>query len=151
MPGLSFAKLVANCEVVRLNLEPMLAENPLLAPRHDELVAYLEEAKAVLARQSDMRGLKQDATRLRKESLAKGHDLFSRIAALLRSELGFKNEQLLKFGLSPRRRPRRSRKEGPAPPDGAIPPAPTPATPTPTPPSPVVPQAAKPSGASESS
>lgn len=150
MPGLSFARLVANCELVRLNLEPMLAENPLLAPKHAELVAYLEEAKGVLARQSDMRGLKQDATRLRQESLAKGHDLFGRIAALLRSELGFKNEQLLKFGIPPRRRVRRSRKEGPAPPVGTTPPAPTPATPTPVPPSPVVPQAAKPNEASES-
>jgi len=148
MAGLSFARIVANCELVRLNLEPMLAQNPLLVPRHEELVAYLEEAKAVLARQSDLRGLKQEATRLRQEAVAKGQDLFGRLAALLRSELGFKNEQLLRFGISPRRRARRSRKEGPAPPNGT-PPAPTPATPTP--PSSVVPQAAEPDEPPESS
>jgi hypothetical protein len=131
MASITFAKIVANCELLRLNMEPMLAENPLLAPKHEELVAYLTEAKAVLARQSDLRGRKQEATRLRQEAEAKGQDLFSRLASLLRAELGFKNEHLLKFGIPPRKRVRRSRKEGPAPPNGTQPPVPTPAAPAP--------------------
>ena len=116
MAGITFAKIVANCELLRLNMEPMLAENPLLVPKHEELVAYLAQAKAVLARQSDLRGLKQEATRLRQEAVVKGQDLFSRAAALLRSEMGFKNEQLLKFGIPPRKRVRRPKQQGPAPP-----------------------------------
>lgn len=131
MPGLSFAKIVSNCELLRLNLEPLLAENPHLAPEHEELVEYLTEAKALLARQSDLRGFKQEATRLRRESETKGQDLFGRIASLLRGKMGFKSEQLLRFGIPPRKRVRRSKKEGPAPPDGTQPPAPTPAVPTP--------------------
>ena len=131
MAGISFAKIVANCELLRLNLEPLLAENPHLTPEHEELVAYLTDAKALLARQSDLRGFKQEATRLRREAETKGQDLFGRVAALLRGKFGFKNEQLLRFGIPPRKRIRRSRKEGPAPPDGTQPPAPTPAVPSP--------------------
>jgi hypothetical protein len=130
MPGITFAKLVANCELLRLNMEPMLAQNPLLAPKHEELAAYLTQAKAVLARQSELRGLKQEATRLRKEAHEKGQDLYNRVAALIRSEMGFKTEQLLKFGIPPRKRVRRTKKQGPAPPSGTQPPAPTPAAPT---------------------
>lgn len=132
MAGITFARIVANCDILRLNLEPMLAENPHLAPEHAELVAFLTDAKALQARQGDLRGQKQETTRLRREAEIRGQDVFGRVAALLRGKLGFKNENLLKFGIPPRKRVRRPKQEGPAPPaSGGS--TPTPGGPTPLP------------------
>jgi len=56
--------------------------------------------------------------RLRREAETRGQDLRSRVAAQLRGKLGFKSEQLLKFGIPPRRKRRKpEEKPGEKPPE----------------------------------
>lgn len=124
MPGITFAKLVTNCEFLKSAVEAELPTLPHLAEEHTALEAFLAEAKSLLARQERLRGEKQDVTRLRQAAEANGQELFNRTSAILRGKMGFKNQQLLRFGVAPRKtRTRRSKAEGPAPP---TPPAPTP-------------------------
>ena len=129
MPGITFARLVTDCELLKSAVEAELPTLPHLTEEHAALDSFLAEAKALLARQERLRGEKQDVTRLRQAAEANGQELFNRTSAILRGKMGFKNQQLLRFGVAPRKtRTRRSKSEGPAPPS----------TPTQTPPAPVV-------------
>lgn len=115
MAGITFAKVVTDCELVKASLEPLLTEMPHLAPEHTELVSFLDDVRSLNARQKELTGQLRQTTRLRREAEVRGQDLRSRVAAQLRGKLGFKNEQLLKFGVPPRRkRVRRSSSETPA-------------------------------------
>jgi hypothetical protein len=138
MAGITFARLVTDCELLKSAVEAELPTLPHLTEEHSALEAFLAEARALLARQESLRGEKQDVTRLRQAAEAKGQDLYNRAAAVLRGKMGFQNQQLLRFGVNPRKaRTRRSKNAGPAPPI-----TPTTPTPTPTPPA-VTPQGAE--------
>ncbi|HEV2851676.1 MAG TPA: hypothetical protein VHC97_02620 [Thermoanaerobaculia bacterium] len=113
MAGISFAKTVSDCELMKDALEPHLTEMPHLAEEHGELAAFLAEVKSLNARQKDLTGELRQITRRRKEAELRGQDLRSRVAALIRGKLGFKNETLLKFGIPPRRKTRRKTAEEP--------------------------------------
>lgn len=131
MAGITFARLVTDCELLKTAVEAELPTLPHLAEEHAALEAFLAEAKGLLARQERLRGEKQDVTRLRQAAEAKGQDLFNRAAAVLRGKMGFQNQLLLRFGVPPRKkRSRRAKGEGPAPP---ITPTPTPSPPVVTP------------------
>ena len=117
MAGITFARLVTDCELLKTAVEAELPTLPHLAEEHAGLEAFLTEAKELLARQERLRGEKQDVTRLRQAAEAKGQDLFNRASAVLRGKMGFKNQQLLRFGVAPRKsRTRRPKSAGPAPP-----------------------------------
>jgi predicted AAA+ superfamily ATPase len=119
MAGISFAKTVADCELLKTALEPMLQDLPHLTPEHAELETFLSGIKAMNARQKDLTGELRQITRQRQEAEKKGQDLRSRVAAQVRGKLGFKNEQLLKLGLALRRKRRKKAEEPPV----ATPPA----------------------------
>jgi hypothetical protein len=51
MAGISFAKTVSDCELLKDALEPHLTDMPHLAGERDELVAFLTEVKSLNARQ----------------------------------------------------------------------------------------------------
>jgi hypothetical protein len=122
MAGTTFAKVVTDCDLLKTSMEPLLTEMPHLAPEHTELVSFLDDARSLNTRQNELTGQLRQTIRLRQEAEVRGQDLRSRVAAQLRGKLGFKNEQLLKFGVPPRRqRVRRSGEETPSP-------APTPST-----------------------
>lgn len=126
MAGISFAKTVSDCELLKDALEPHLTDMPHLAGEHSELVAFLTEVKSLNARQKDLTGELRQITRRRKETELRGQDLRGRVASQIRGKLGFKNENLLAFGIRPRRKTRR-KKTGEEP---AVKPAPAePATP----------------------
>lgn len=107
MPGISFARIVSDCELMKAALEPLLSEMPHLAAEHDELGAFLIRARDLGLQQEDLKGQLRQVTRLRRELERQGQDLHSRVAAQLRGKLGFKNETLLRFGVLPRRQRRR--------------------------------------------
>ena len=125
MASNTFAKVVTDCDLLKASIEPLLTEMPHLTPEHTELVSFLADLRSLNTRQKELTGQLRRTIRLRQEAEVRGQDLRSRVAAQLRGKLGFKNEQLLKFGVPPRRqRVRRSSEETP-------PPAPTSTTKTP--------------------
>lgn len=115
MPGITFAKTVATCELLKSALEPLLEQMPHLAGEHKELEAFLNEVKNLTVRQSDLTGELRQVVRQRRETELRGQDLRSRVASQIRGKLGFKSDELLKFGISPRRKPRRKPDDGEVP------------------------------------
>ena len=103
MAGISYARTVADCQLMAAALEALLGDMPHLNTEHAELLAFLGEVQELARLQEDLKGQLQQMTRLRRESERRGQDLRSRVAAQLRGKLGFKNETLLRFGVPPRR------------------------------------------------
>lgn len=129
MPGISFQKIVTDCELLNTTLKPQLPEMPHLQDESTGLDTLIVEAKALLNEQEVLRGRLREITRLRREAELRSQDLRSRIAAQLRGKLGFTNENLLGYGIAPRKRVRKKPETKKAP--GATPapqsPAPAPA------------------------
>jgi hypothetical protein len=125
MPGQSFQKIVSYCELLNSTLKPQLTDMPHLQDESTELDALIAQAKSLDNEQQVLRGRLREITRLRREAELHGQDLRSRIAAQIRGKIGFANENLLGFGIPPRKRTRKK-------PGSSQEPPPTPA-PTPTP------------------
>lgn len=130
MPGISFRKIVSFCELLSTNLKPHLPDMPHLQEESAGLDALVTDAKALDNEQQILRGRLKEITRLRRESELRGQDLRSRVAAQLRGKLGFENENLLGFGIPPRKRVRKKPETqvkpvpaDPVPAKGAAPPA----------------------------
>lgn len=113
MPGLSYQKTVAFCELLSSTLKPQLEEMPHLRGESESLDGLIFELKGLDSQQQVLKGRLQEITRLRQEAERRGQALRSRIAAQLQGKLGFTNENLLSFGISPRK-PGRRRGESPA-------------------------------------
>jgi hypothetical protein len=134
MAGIAFSTIVADCKLMKTALDSLVQEMPHLAPEHTDLDGFLNEVDTLNARQQQLTGELRQTVRQRKEAQRRGTDLRSRVAAQLRGKLGFTNEQLLKFGVPPRRKVVRRKKgatngQTPEP----SPPATTAPTPSPTP------------------
>jgi hypothetical protein len=104
MPGITFAKTMSDCQLMRSALEPLLKDMPHLQVEYDELGSFLDGSLGLIRQQEDLKGQLRQITRRRREAEQQGQDLYSRVAAQLRGKLGFKNEVLLSFGVPPRRR-----------------------------------------------
>jgi hypothetical protein len=124
MPGQSFQKIVSFCELLNATLKPQLTEMPHLQDESTELDALVAQAKSLDNEQQVLRGRLREITRLRREAELHGQDLRSRIAAQIRGKIGFANENLLGFGIPPRKRTRKKSGSSQEPPPA---PAPTPA------------------------
>jgi hypothetical protein len=111
MAGISFAKVLADCELLRASLPALLEELPHLNAENSELEAFLNEIKSLNQRQSELTSQLREVVRLRQEAEGRGRDLRGRRASQLRGKLGFKNERLLSFGIPPRRKPVRRKEE----------------------------------------
>lgn len=107
MPTLSFQKIVSMAELLNLALKPRLAEWPFLQGESADIDEILVEAKALDQENQQIKGRFRELTRLRREAESRTLDLRSRVAAQLRGKLGFTNENLLAFGIPPRKRPRK--------------------------------------------
>ncbi|HEV8582066.1 MAG TPA: hypothetical protein VGX68_23605 [Thermoanaerobaculia bacterium] len=115
MTGIIFAKLVADCELLKTSLEGLLDEMPHLSPEFSELQAFLEEVHDLHVRQQELTGELRKTIRQRQEAQLVGQDIRSRVAAQLRGKLGFTNEQLMSFGVPPRRKAVKRKTEEPEP------------------------------------
>ena len=108
MATFTLAKLIADWELLDTALRPHLQDMPYLTDEATELQAFIVEAKRMDTWQQDLRGALQETVRQRQDVQKRGRDLYLRVAAILRGNLGFDNQELLGFGLKPRR-PRRKK------------------------------------------
>jgi hypothetical protein len=109
MPGQSFQKIVAYCELLESKLTPLLPEMPHLKDESESLGVLVVELKGISHEQEDLKGRLREMTRRRREAERKSQDLRSRIAVQLQGKLGFTNENLIAFGITPRKTTRRRR------------------------------------------
>ena len=107
MATTSFQKIIGDCELLTSNLRPLLTEMPLLQEESEALEALMARAKSLGNEQQVLTGRLREITRLRIEAQRESNDMRSRVAALLRGKLGFKNETLIGFGIPPRKRSRK--------------------------------------------
>ena len=103
----AYSGKVNSWDVLVSSLEAKLGEMPFLQPLYSELLALLQEIRSVVVDQEAARAAFHDAVEQRQELERRGADLRTRIAAHLKAQLGFRNEQLRQFGLIPLRQGRR--------------------------------------------
>jgi len=128
MPGLSFPTIVARVELLNSALKPQLEKLPHLQDESADLDQLLTEVKSLNLEQAAVKGRLSELSRLRREAERRSNDLHSRIAAQLKGKLGFANENLMAFGIPPRRKARKK-----AQPQAAATPATPPEAPSPEP------------------
>ncbi|HEY4592448.1 MAG TPA: hypothetical protein VIJ61_08580, partial [Thermoanaerobaculia bacterium] len=96
------------------SLKPHLAEMPFLQSLVDELDALIARAKALDIEQELARGRLQDVVHKRQEAEKQGETLRRRAASHLKGSFGFTSDDLVKFGVRPRKTgPRGPRKSKP--------------------------------------
>lgn len=133
MPGISFQKIVTDCELLNATLKPQLTEMPHLQDESTGLDSLIAEAKTLSTEQQVLRGRLREITRLRREAELRSQDLRSRIVAQLRGKLGFENENLLGYGILPRKKVRKKLETKKAPSATPVPAQPAPQSPAPAP------------------
>ncbi|HEX7186397.1 MAG TPA: hypothetical protein VF756_31535 [Thermoanaerobaculia bacterium] len=107
MPGLSYQKTVAYCELLSSTLKPQLEEMPHLKGDSESLDLVIAELKELDSQQQALKARLQEITHLRQDAERRGQSLRSRIAAQIQGRLGFTNESLLAYGINPRKPGRR--------------------------------------------
>lgn len=127
MATITFQKIIGDCELLISNLRSLLTEMPLLQEEFGALEGLIGRAKSLANEQKLVTGRLREITRLRQEAQRESNDMRSRIAALLRGKLGFQNENLLGFGVPPRKRSRKKtvtpQQPAPTAPTAPVPPA----------------------------
>ena len=109
MPGLSQQKTTAYCELLSTTLKAFLDQVPHLKEESATLDVLIVELKSLSNEQEAIRGRSREVTRLRKGAEKRSQELRSRIVAQLQGKLGFSNESLMAFGITPRKTVRRRR------------------------------------------
>jgi hypothetical protein len=124
MAGKSFAEFVRRWELFNNALKPMLPDLPHLAQDQAEFETLVNEAKGLDAQQKQLRGKLQDTTQLRRAAYLKGVDLHERLATQLKGKIGLRNQNLVGFGLRPRKVPKSRKTDTPETPPPVQPPPP---------------------------
>jgi hypothetical protein len=109
MPGLSFRKTTAFCELLSATLKPQLEALPHLREESADLDGVITELKAFDTEQQTLTGRLKEIIHLRQDAEIRGQKLRSRIVAQIQGKLGFTNENLHAFGITPRKTTRRRR------------------------------------------
>ncbi|MFL6259026.1 MAG: hypothetical protein ACJ76Y_04880 [Thermoanaerobaculia bacterium] len=111
----TFAKKITEWELLNTNIKPHLQEMPYLQEIVTALDALIAEAKSVDSQQEAARGQWEDLVHRRQSVEKEGESLRRRAASHLRGSFGFTSDQLVKFGVRPRKTgPRGPRKAKPA-------------------------------------
>ncbi|HZF09177.1 MAG TPA: hypothetical protein VFE33_10335 [Thermoanaerobaculia bacterium] len=122
-----FDKRVSSWDLLNRTLKPLIKDMPELAAEQQQLEALITQARTLQSQQGDSLSQFRDAVKLRRAAEQAGQELHSRIAAILKGKLGFKNNQLIPYGLQPRRNPGPKKGSGsPTPPPPTPPPTTTP-------------------------
>jgi hypothetical protein len=123
--AVTFARRTGQWELLSSNVTPLLGERPYLQEIAAELDSLIAEAKSLDVEQEEARSRLQDVIHRRQSVEKRGESLRRRVAAHLRGIFGFTNEELLKFGVQPRKTgPRGPRQKQPP----VVTPPPPPAT-----------------------
>ncbi|HEX5717927.1 MAG TPA: hypothetical protein VF179_17340 [Thermoanaerobaculia bacterium] len=88
-------------DVLVSSLLARLAEWPFLEPLYNELLALVADLRVLVLQQEAARAQFHEAIGRRQEMERRGVELRTRIAAHLKAQLGFRNDQLRQFGLNP--------------------------------------------------
>ena len=96
-----FSMKINSWDVLVSSLLAKLEEWPFLVPLYNELLELVEESRAIVLQQEAARAQFHVAIEKRQDLERRGADLRTRIAAHLKAQLGFHNEQLRQFGLNP--------------------------------------------------
>lgn len=107
--GQSFAEKLSRWSVTVSNLREHLEEMPHVAPDLGEMDRMVSEARALENQQEALRGQAREVSARLQELAKEGEKLRSRLRSHLQAKFGPTSENLLKFGFSPRRIPRRAR------------------------------------------
>jgi hypothetical protein len=111
MPGrIAFARFIDDWQLVNDALKPLLERYPHLAEEQEDLEKLIAGARELSTKQERLRGELQQTTHLRLNAEAYGKKLRARVLAQVKGKLGFESQELLAFGITPRRK-RASRKK----------------------------------------
>ncbi len=116
MAGKALAKFISDWELLGTALQAHLTDMPFLSEKAKALDAVISQAKAMDAKQQELRGAVQETVRQRKDLVKEGKTIQGSLAASLRANLGFESQILLGFGLKPRRPRKKKATKDPAPP-----------------------------------
>jgi hypothetical protein len=112
--AVTFAKKITEWELLNTNIKPQLPDMPHLQGVSAELDALIVQSKQLDSQQEIARGQLQDAVHQRQSLEKKGETLRQRASSLLKGSLGFESDDLVKFGIRPRKTgPRGSKKPKP--------------------------------------
>ncbi len=111
--AIQFAKRTNTWELLSANLKPHLAEMPYLQDIVTALDALAAQAKALDNSQEVARSTFQDTVHKRQALEKEGEMLRRRAESHLKGSLGFTNDDLVKFGIQPRKSGPRPRKPQP--------------------------------------
>ncbi|HSS51884.1 MAG TPA: hypothetical protein VLX28_23320 [Thermoanaerobaculia bacterium] len=112
--AIQFAKRSNRWELLSTNLKPHLAEMPFLQDIITALDALVVQAKSLDTVQEVARTTFQDAVHKRQELEKQGEELRRRADSHLRGSFGFTSDDLVKFGIQPRKKgPRGPNKKPP--------------------------------------
>jgi len=98
-------------EMMSTNLKPHLADMPFLQPIVTELDTLIFDGKSLDSEQEVARKQLADITHRRQEIEKRGEQLRTRISAHLKGSFGYTSDQLIQFGISPRPRVIRRKKQ----------------------------------------
>ncbi len=101
--AVTLARRSSRWELLSVNVTPLLPVMPFLQKLVSELDSVIAEAKALDVEQEEARGRLQDIIHRRQSLEARGESVRRRTAAHLRGVFGFTSEELLKFGVQPRK------------------------------------------------
>ena len=124
--AVTFAKKITEWELLNTNIKPHLPDMPHLQGVSADLDALIVQSKQLDSQQEVARGQLQDAVHQRQALEKKGETLRQRAGSLLKGSLGFESDDLVKFGIRPRKTGPRGPKK-PKPPVTAKTPAVSPA------------------------
>jgi hypothetical protein len=114
----SFSEVVVNLNLMSKNVEPRLEEFPFLKPVHEEMTGLIGRAQDLDQRLEIARGESKELLNERREVVKQAKALGLRMATHLKASMGFTNERLADFGITPRprvTRPRTKRRKEPGP------------------------------------
>ena len=124
MPNTSFADFVEEGDRLLATVEANKADLSFLEETRTQLVTVMEGAKAASVRQDNFKAQFQQATRDLEGFFSQGRELLTRLRNGIRTKYGLRAEKLAEFGLQPRRKPQRTKKEKE--PGSVSPPSPAP-------------------------
>ncbi len=96
-----YSEKINSWDVLVSSLLAKLAEWPFLEPLYNELLALVADLRVLVLQQEAARAQFHEAVGRRQEMERRGADLRTRLAAHLKAQLGFRNDQLRQFGLNP--------------------------------------------------
>lgn len=111
----TFNQIIGRWRQLAEAMRERIDEMPEFAEAHAKFEALIAEAMALASQQEKLRGSLRKTTRLRQEMERTGEESRQRLAAAMQYKLGFKDEDLIGFGIAPRITRRRTASEGETP------------------------------------